>query len=101
MHYASRPLEVRPYEEEVIPSLSVTKMAALANISYDEIAVALGVTAHQFSLEVQGVDEPLIANLTITPPIEPRGTVIAHSTPLLMQDRDGRIKYVWVRVRLW
>jgi hypothetical protein len=95
----ARNFSVNVFQREEIESLAVSKIKALQNLSYDEIGRLLGLE-RKFSLEIEGLDG-LEASLNVTPGIAPRGTVILHEIPMLMQDLDGRIKEAWTRVKVW
>jgi hypothetical protein len=89
------------FGREELASLSVGKMDALNNLTYSEVAWMLGVEPYHFVLETEGVDEALNLSLNVSLPITPRGTIVLHEMPILIQDVDGRIKRAWARVKIW
>jgi hypothetical protein len=92
------------YDVERLWTLSTLKVREAGNesrISYENVTRMFGIEKKYLMIEVEPMEGVLLANLTIAPPIAPRGTVIVRELPLVMQDLDGRIKYVRAKVSVW
>jgi hypothetical protein len=83
------------FSEEIVPMLSLSKLKAFENLSYQEIKVALGIP-QEVNLEIDAANRTF-PNHTFTP----RTDVFYFSAPMLIQDEDGKIKYTISTVKLW
>jgi hypothetical protein len=80
------------FSEEIVPMLSLSKLKAFQNLSYQEVRIILGIPP-EINLEIDIASTgTFLTNET---------NVFYFSAPVLIQNEDGRIKYSMPTVKLW
>lgn len=89
------------FSEEIVPMISLSKLRAFENLSYEEVKTSLGIPEGiNLVIDIASTDT-LLANRTFNYSLTPRGNIFTFSGPMVMQDIDGKIKYALPIVRLW